>query len=248
MGLLNKSPYSRAGLGLLIAGVVIALPAYFLLALTWLTALAISMVIMSFILLALGKTIPKLSPEVCNLVLETGIDNMSAIIEELGIRNKAIYLPSSLTGNRPQALIPLNSGQSLPPINKILNQRLIVKYATGPDDFGLLLSTIGSIAAGLLASAPSPDADDLESAMNSLLTGILGMADGASAAVQDGQVTIVIRNPRVEDVSTWSNRCLGSPLASIAASITAEAWDKPVTIKQEEPLGKNYSVILEVLK
>ncbi len=35
MGFLNKNPYSRAGLGLLIAGVVIALPAYFLLALTW---------------------------------------------------------------------------------------------------------------------------------------------------------------------------------------------------------------------
>ena len=248
MGFLNKNPYSRAGLGLLIAGVVIALPAYFLLALTWLTALAISMVIMSFILLALGKTIPRLSPEVCNLVLETGIDNMSAIIEELGIRNKAVYLPSSLTGDRPQALIPLNSGQPLPPISKVLNQRLIVKYAAGPDDFGLLLSTIGSIAAGLLESAPSPDADELESAMNSLLTGILGMADGTSAAVQDGQVTIVIRNPRVENTSTWSNRCLGSPLASIAASITAEAWGKPVTIKQEEPMGNTYSVILEVLK
>ena len=119
MGFLNKNTYSRAGLGLLIAGAVIALPAYFILALTWLTALAISMVIMSFILLALGKAIPKLSPEVCNLVLETGIDNMSALIEELGIRNKAIYLTSSLTGNRPQALIPLNPGQSLPPINKV---------------------------------------------------------------------------------------------------------------------------------
>ena len=84
--------------------------------------------------------------------------------------------------------------------------------------------------------------------MNSLLAGTLGMADGTSAAVQNGQVTIVIRNPRVENKSTWSNRCLGSPLASIAASITAEAWGKPVTIKKEEPLGNNYSVILEVLK
>lgn len=247
MGLFNKNSYSRAGLSLLIAGVVIALPAFFLLALTWLTALAISMVIMSFILLALGKTIPKLSPEVCNLVLETGVDNMSAIIEELGIRNKAVYLPSSLTGNRPQALIPLNSGQPLPPINKVLNRRLIVKYATGPDDFGLLLSTIGSIATGLLESVPGPNVDELESAMNSLLTGILGMADGTSAAIENSQVTITIRNPRVENKSTWSNRCLGSPLASIAASITAEAWDKPVAIKQEEPLGNTISVTLEVL-
>ncbi len=38
------------------------------------------MLILSFILLALGRTIPKLPPEVCGLLLETGIDNMAAIL------------------------------------------------------------------------------------------------------------------------------------------------------------------------
>ncbi len=69
--------------------------AYFIFHLVWLTALGICMLIISFILLALGRTIPKLPPEVCTLLLETGIDNMATIVEELGIRTKAVYLPSS---------------------------------------------------------------------------------------------------------------------------------------------------------
>ena len=248
MGLLNKNSYSRAGLGLLIAGSLISLTAYFILALTWLTALGISMIIMSFVFLAVGKTIPKLPPEVCSLILETGIDNITAIIEELGIRNKATYLPSSITGNRPQALIPLNSATPLPPIHRVLNQRLIVRYASGPDDFGLLLFTIGSIATSLLESRPGPNADEFESALNSLLTGILGMADGARVIVQEGQITVEIRNPRIENKSSWSNQCLGNPLASIVASIASEAWDRPVMIKQEKQLGNNYSILLEVVR
>jgi len=107
--MLNKNPYTRAGLGLLVAGSLVSLSAYFILLLTWLTALGICMLILSFILLTLGRTIPKLSPEVSGLLLETGIDNIATIVEELGIRAKAIYLPSSLTSGKPQALIPLPS-------------------------------------------------------------------------------------------------------------------------------------------
>ena len=112
--MLHKNPYTWAGLGLLVAGSLVSLSSYFILLLTWLTALGISMLILSFILFALGRTIPKLPPEVSALLLETGIDNIATIVEELGIRTKAIYLPSSLTSGRPQALIPLHSNPSLP--------------------------------------------------------------------------------------------------------------------------------------
>ncbi|MFQ6122103.1 MAG: hypothetical protein ACE5LA_03480, partial [Dehalococcoidales bacterium] len=62
--MLNKNSYIWAGLGLLIAGSLISLADYFIFLLTWLTALGICMLILSFILLALGRTIPKLPPEV----------------------------------------------------------------------------------------------------------------------------------------------------------------------------------------
>ena len=246
MRLLNKNPYTWAGLSLLIAGSLVSLTAYFILLVTWITALGISMLILSFILLALGRTIPKLSPEVCRLLLETGIDNMATVVEELGIKANAIYLPSSLTGGQPQALIPLHSSPSLPPINKPLPQRLIVKYGDSPDDIGLLLSTIGSTAVGLLESRPGPTSDELESALTSLFAGILGVADRTRVICNNNHIKVEIRNPRIENGTSWSHRCLGGPLASMVASVAAEARDKPVTIKQEEHHKGKCSIVLEV--
>lgn len=243
----NKNPYTWAGLGLLVAGSLVSLSSYFILLLTWLTALGISMLILSFILLALGRTIPKLSPEVSTLFLETGIDNIAAIVEELGISSKAIYLPSSLTSGKPQALIPLRSNPSPSLITKGLPQRLIVKYGASPDDIGLLLSTTGTTAVGMLESTPGPNSAELESALTSLFRGILGITDGTRVIDRENHISVEISNPRIENKTTWFHQCLGGPLASIVASVAAEAWDKPVTIKQEEHHKGKCSIELEVL-
>ena len=245
--MLNKNSYIKIGFGLLIAGSLISVSDYFLLHLTWLTALGIGMLILAFIFLALGKTIPKLPPEVCGLLLETGFDNISAITEELGINNKAIYLPSSLTGGRPKALIPLHSKASPKIITGALPQRLIINYGTSPDDVGLLLSTAGSTAVGMLESKPGSTPAALESALASLLTGILGVADRVSVICQGNLTMVEIYNPRIENRTTWSHHCLGGPLASIVAAVTAEARDLPVIIKREERNRGKHSVEIEVI-
>lgn len=245
--MINKNPYTWTGLGLLIAGVLIALPAYFVFHQIWLTALGICMLVLSFILLALGRTIPRLPPEVCGLLLETGIDNIAALLEELGIKTKAIYLPSSLAGNRPQALIPLRSNGVRPAITKALPQRLIARYGASPEDIGLLIATIGSTAAGMLESRPGATPAELESALTSLFSGRLGVADGTRVVCHDDRIKVEIKKPRLENGVSWSHHCLGGPLATIVASIAAEAWDKPIIIKQEERLHGNYCIELEVI-
>ena len=205
------------------------------------------MLILALILLALGRTIPKLPPEVCSLFLETGNDNMATIVEELGIRTKAIYLPSSLTGGQPQALLPLHSNSSLPVIKKALPRRLIVKYGDGPDDIGLLLSTIGSTAVSLLDSRPGHTSAELESALTSLFTGILGVADRTRVVYPDeNQIQVEIIKPRIESKVTLYHRCLGGPLVSIVASVAAEAWDRPIAVKREEHQKEKCLIELEV--
>jgi len=205
------------------------------------------MLILSFILLALGRTIPRLSPKVSALLLETGIDNIATMVEELGIKAKAIYLPSSLTNGHPKALIPLHSNSSPPLITKALPQRLIVKYGVSADDIGLLLSTVGTTAAAMLESRLGATSEELESALTSLFVEILGVADGTKVINRENNITVEIYNPQIENKTTGSYQCLGGPLASIVASLAAEAWDRPVAIKQEESLRGRYSVELEVL-
>ena len=248
VGLLNKNPYTWAGFSLLVVGGPVFLLSSFILSLTWLTALGISMFILSFILLALGRSVPKLAPEVSALFLETGIDNIATIVEELGITAKAIYLPSSLTSGRPQALIPLHTNASLPRITKSLPQRFIVSYGANPDDIGLLLSTTGTVAVGMLESRPGPASDELESALTSLFTGILGVADRARVVCHENHIGVEIHNPRIENKTRWFHQCLGEPLTSVVASVVAEAWDRPVIIKQEERHKRKCAIELKVLE
>ncbi len=247
-GLGNRNAYTRTGLSLLVAGTLLFLAALFIFRITWLTALGTCLLILAFILLMLGRSIPRLSPEVSSLLLKTGLDNIGTIIEELGLKNKAVYLPASLTGGQPRALIPLHANPSLPPLTKLLPNRLIIRYGTAPDDIGLLLSTIGGAAASLLKVKLTPHPAELESALTSLLRGTLGVADGARVTQQENRLRVEIHNPQIENNSGWSHQCLGSPLASIAAAVAAEAWNGPVTVKQEEHLKGKCCVELEVLR
>ena len=245
--MLNKNHYTWSGLGLLIASILVFLLTVLILRQTWLTALSICMLILSFILLTISKSIPKLPPEVCSLLLATGIDNIATLVEELGIRAKAIYLPSSLTGDRPQALIPLRDNTALTPITRTLPHRLIVRYGDHPDNIGLLITTFGSATIAMLGSTPGATAAELETALTSLFKNILGVADKASVVLHDNHVKVEIYNPSIENEETWYHHCLGCPLASAVASVVAEAWNRPVTINREENHKKKLSVDLEVI-
>jgi hypothetical protein len=244
----NKNPYIWAGLSLLLAGVLLSLPAYFIFQLVWLTALGICMIILSAILIALGLSVPKLPPEVCSLLLETGMDNIATLIEELGIKSRAIYLPSSLTNKYPQAFIPLHANGSHPEITRTLPKRLIARYGAHPEEIGLLISTIGSTATDMLETKPGATPDELESALTSLFTGRLGVADGARVISYNNHIRVEINKPRLENGAYWSHQCLGGPLATMVASIAAEAWNKPMMISQEERINGKYYVELEVGK
>lgn len=237
-----KNPYMLLGLGLLLTGVWLAPVAHFLLDSTPLSALGMSLMILGVVCLVLGRTRPTISPEVSALLLETSLENISAIIEELGLRAKAVYLPSSMTQGQPQALIPLHSNPSLPLIAKPLPKRLIVKYGPSPEDIGLLIATPGSATTKMLESMPGPTSGELEDALSSILDGMLDIADSVRVTMTDKNVTVEVSNPRIEYRNIRFYECLGSPLASIAAALAAEALDKPIAIESEAH-GKGKSVI-----
>lgn len=248
MRLRYRNPYVWAGFGLLIAGGLISATAYFVFNVVWLTALGIAMLILSFICLALGRTIPKLSPEVSALFLETGNENLASLIEELGIKAKAVYLPSSLAHGRPKALIPLHSNPALPAITDTLPERLIVKYGPGADDVGLLVTTPGSTAVGMLESVPESTLPNLEAALTSLLRGVLGIADGTTVLSNGDGILVEVRNVRLESRPTSTHATVGGPLASIVASVAAEVLGKPVVIRQDEKRGTRQSVTLTIVE
>jgi hypothetical protein len=239
--------YSGLGLSLLVAGAVVILSSMFIFSLPWLTGLAIALFIMAFVLLVLARTIPRISPEVSSLLLASGRENISRVLEEIGLHTRAVYLPSTMTGGHARALIPLHENTVLPRGGRPLPERFIVTYGPGSEDMGILVSTVGTAAVELLEARPGPETASLEAALTYILLGQLGVAGGATVMSQNGRTSVAIHNLRWFNARLWSDDCFGSPVASIAAAVAAEAWDKPVVIASEVMSGKKLHIELEAV-
>jgi len=235
------------GLGLALSGASLTLVSYVVLGSIPLTGLGISTIILGAVALALGREQPKIPPELSSVLLRSGLENLSAIIEELGLRCKAIYLPSSMAGGRQAALIPLLSNPEPPKLEKPLPKRLIVKYGQSPKEIGLLVTTPGSHVVEMLESKPGSASGELEAAISTILTGVTDLADAVRVTVDDDNVRVEVVDPHFEHENLWVYEILGSPLSSIAASVTAEALDKPVMIDAERHDKDRCLIELKVL-
>jgi len=242
-----RNNYILLGLGLVLTGIWFAPLAHWILKSTPLSALGLSMVILGAICIMLGRTRPSLSPEASMLLLETSLENISSIIEELGLRAKGIYLPSSQTGGRFQALIPLRTGKTLPDMEKTLPKRLIVRYGPGAEDVGLLITTPGSTISSVLETMPGPSPAEIEDAMTSVLSGALDIADGVRFSMNGTKAIVDIFKPRLEHRKIRFYELLGTPAASIAAALTSEALNRPVSVTSETVNKNKTQIELEIL-
>jgi len=226
-----RSPFTLLGLALLVVGLLLALTSYFILRYVPFTALGASTLILAAVALALGRGQPKVPPETSGMLLDSGLENTAALIEELGLSSKAIYLPSSLAGGKPRALLPLSPADR-PTIVKPLPNRLVVRHGPNPSDMGILVTTLGSVA--LERFGPVMPGEDLEGALSSIIVGSADLADGIKAVEEAGTVIVRVANPRIEHESMKVFELIGTPLASVVASVVAEAKGAPVEIVRED--------------
>jgi hypothetical protein len=241
------NPYRLLGLCFCVAGAVFAPTSYFILNSVPLTAVGISAVMIGFTSIALSGTRPYLSPEACQLMLKTGMENTAALLEELGLRNKAIYLPSSMRNGHPQAVIPLKEPENARELKDKILGRLIVRYGPGPADMAIAVTTPGSMNIDLLETKPGPTAGEIEAAAAYILTGVLDIANSVSVTLDGGRIDVEVRGPRMRYEDIWYHRCLGSPIASIMAAVSSEALGRPTRIVEESNVRGKSRIVLEVL-
>lgn len=243
----TRNPYQLLGLGFVLGGAIFAPIAYFVIVSVPLTSVAISAVMLGFTAIALANARPHVSPEASELILKTGMENTAALLEELGLTNKAIYLPSSMREGHPQALIPLKKDENLAHIRGKIPGRLIVRYGENPDDLAIAIATPGSINMDKLEIKPGPTSVEIEAAVTYVLTGLLDLASSVSVNIEDSHVILEVNGAKLHYEDLWYYRCLGSPIASIAASIVSEAFGKPVRIGDESQTRGKSKISLEVL-
>jgi hypothetical protein len=242
-----SNPYRVLGLGLCLAGTIFAPISYFIIGSVPLTAVGMSVIIIGFTCIALANARPYISPEACEVILKTGMENTAALLEELGIRNKAVYLPSSMRDGHPQALIPLGEDRDIQRVKGKIPGRLIVRYGVNPDDMAIAVTTPGSINIDMLETKPGPTSEEIEAAVTYILTGLLDIANSVTVNLSGTQVNVEISGPKLHYEDIWYYRCLGSPIASIVAAISSEALEKPIRIKEEDYSKGKSRIILEVL-
>jgi len=242
-----KNPYRWLGFSLTLVGAIISPVFYFIVGSSPLSALGISFIMLGLTCIALANTRPPISPEASQTMFQTGIENIAALLEELGLSGKAIYLPRSLRDGRSQALVPLRQNGASVRISGKVAGRLIVRYGHQPEDLGIAVTTPGSVCVEALEVELGSSADGIAAALTHVLVGMLDIASSVSVNVIDSKVNIEVSNPKLSYENIWFYRSLGSPLASIAATVASEVFDKPVTVALERNLGSKSIIELEVL-
>ncbi|MCW4029793.1 MAG: hypothetical protein NWE92_09145 [Candidatus Bathyarchaeota archaeon] len=244
--ILSTNKYTSLTLGLTLSGTLLSILAYFLLHSTPITALGISIVLLATVSYTITKEQPKIPPQASATLLKTGVENISTLVEELGLKNQAIYLPSSITGNKPKALIPLESTIEFQ--QKPLPQRLIVKYGPKPNHMGLLITTAGSSISENLKAKPDGSAEDVETAISQVIVNTMDLASAARVIFGNQMVIVEVLKPRFEYDKMWIYQCIGSPIASIVASIAAQVLNRPLSIQKETFGNGKHSIELKVLE
>ena len=209
--------------------------------------MGISAIMIGFACIGIASTRPYISREESEIILKTGMDNTTELLEELGLRNKAVYLPSTMRDGQPQALIPLVPDREIQLVKSKIPGRLIVKYGDNQNDLAIAVTTPGSKIIDMLETRPGPMSGDIKATVADVLAGVLDIANSVTVNMTGTQVDIRVSGAKLNYDGTWYYRCLGSPIASIVATISSEALQKPVRIREESYSRGKGRIILEVL-
>ena len=238
--------YGWLGLGLLLGGSLFALASWSIIGYMPLVALGVSGVILGASALAIGDSQPHISADTSRLLLQAGLDNIAALVEEMGLHTTAIYLPTTLTQGQPRALVPLRRSSDPPLILNPVKQRLIVDFGPNPEDHGILVATLGSAALSMAEVPDNGSSGEIEAALSALLVGTLDLADGVRVEGTTEGLTVRVSRPALARRRHPSDAVLGSPLASIVATVAAESFKRPVSISSESGRGVWHSIQLDL--
>jgi hypothetical protein len=241
----RSNPYRRLGIILAVSGAATAPFFYFVAVSVPLTAVSLSSVILGLVSAMLSNARPDISPEASRMMMLTGMENIAALLEELGLTTRAIYLPSSKDGVRPKAIVPLKESELLPEITQQIPDRLIARYGANMENMCLVVRTPGGFSLDDIPGIHGGGREQIEGVLNQVLVGVMDLADSVSLHANGDILFIDVAGPKLKYENVWYYRCLGSPLASIAATVISQALSKPVRIKNETCLKKN-TVRIEV--
>jgi hypothetical protein len=204
---------------------------------------AVSLLVLGVVLVALGRATPRSEPSLAALLARCGEENTRSLLRELGVSGGAAYFPASMCGGVPRAAVALRELDAAALAHGQPARRLSGLPGDGPVAF---VAAPGSFCLELLDCEVGPELDDASSALTTIACGTLGLAAHVSIGergplleVAFGRVAAPVRSGH--DIV---DETFGSPLASIAGTVLAEALQRPVTVEAERSEGDRLTVVL----
>lgn len=217
---------------------------FFIIESIYLVALSAAMLMMGLTLLAVSVEYePNVEPY--RVLSRQLLMNLKLLVEGLDLDNvKPIYLPSSISGNPPLALLPVTSDADKLNLRRKLPKNLIVRYGVGSNDIGLMIATAGSsVIEGEVIERVS-DAPGIEGVLSRIMVNRLKIASSVKVVEADGGFRVHISSPILRKVFV---KPFGTVYAQIVGHVCAEALDKP-TIVDESVDRKSIDVTVRVLR
>ncbi len=174
------------------------------------------------------------------------LENLSLLVEGLGLRSKAVYVPSSMSQGGQRILLPVRPLEEASNINTFFPDSLFVKYGPGGEDVGLLLKPPGewlikrALDAGLIVN-------DVEQSLNNVLAGFINLARSIKVERLGGELVVRLEGLDIKSTRLRAEELLGSPLASITASVAAESLNSLLQVVDEENVDNGLVIKLKVL-
>ncbi|MFZ7134502.1 MAG: hypothetical protein ACOWWR_19325 [Eubacteriales bacterium] len=239
--------YKIIGIVLMVIGFFIAPYSYLVLDSMPITAVGFSTLILGFTSLVLANSRPVISAEAFQIFVKTGVENITAIIKELDLKNKAVYITRNMSNGSSKALIPLHDKNDVEKIKKLLPAQIMLRYMPGKDNMAIAVTTPGNISLDMLSGKPGSTPDEIKTAIKYILNRVMGIADVIRVNQIDSHIVVEINGPNIINERDLYYQCLGSPIASIAAAVCSESLNKPVRIYEEINYRTKSKIVMEIL-
>ena len=170
-------------------------------------------------------------------------DNIVLMFEELNIIRRAVYLPSGyIESGQSMALVPLTIAEGV----RLTKLPLKLSVRLGISGAGILLFTPGTKVINMCRDAGAISVGNPQTSLTSCLINHLALIKRVSLQETHDGFRIDIAGSRLRRMyeGTIVEKILGSPIASVVASVVAEALGTPVYIDREEVMSNRRSIYI----
>jgi hypothetical protein len=246
---------------MLVLGALVGVFGYFI-GIIPILALGLGALLLGVIILTLPEPTTSKIDRLIILSSLPSLQDIDALIEDLDIESRGIYIPVSGFGAVPKVLLPIKESipPILPPVRLTRSRRIFLTLGRNQNERGILLNPPGGEIVRALENLLQVDLSTMNldefgtrlgfgfEALNISTRAVEVQVDGAAVRVSVQSISTANLEERLRSEASRLVAQIGSPIASAIAAAISKVTGKHVRINNSNLDGARLTVALEVLE